>query len=129
MQSTAMTAAISDQKRSRLAATFFLLFDDLREYMRAYAITEEDQKNLPKLDLVWVTSVDGGPEKLMLDAIATEPAIWTHAIPEECCIVPRSSLAALVGENVVERLAMHGAALVENLAARRKFERSVGNTH
>lgn len=119
-----ITATIAAQSvsRSRIAAAMHALFDNLRPFMRAYAATEAEQKALPELDLVWVTGVDGGPDMVLHEAIRSTPELWAAAVPDECCIVPRDVLRALIGADAGDGLSMQGAAMVENYAARFRLD-------
>lgn len=112
------TIAAQSASRSRIAAAMHAMFDNLRPFMRAYAATEAAQKDLPELDIVWVTGVDGGPDVVVQGAIRSHPELWASAVPDECCIVPRDVLRALIGKDAADGLSMQGAAMVENYAAR-----------
>lgn len=116
------TMVAQSASRHRIAAAMHALFDKLRPFMRAYARTEAGQKDLPELDMVWVTGVDGGPEVVLQGAIRSHPELWAAAIPDECCIVPREVLRTLIGSDAADGLAMHGAAMVENYATRFRHE-------
>lgn len=117
MSATA-TAISEDQSRHRLAAAIYRLLHDLRPFIRAYAATEEEQKNLPELKIDFVGGVGDDAGSTILRAIKSHPAMWKGAIPDECCIVPRKVLVDQVGTDVADYMARHGAALVENYAAR-----------
>lgn len=114
---TAMMVAQSEV-RNRLAAAMHRLFNDLKPFMRAYAETPEMQDMLPKLDLVWIGGVDGGPEVVIHNAIRSNPELWATSIPPGCGVVPLDELHRLIGANATKFLAMQGAAMVETYAAR-----------
>lgn len=124
---TPTAAVIAHDNPARRVATARLLHR-LRAFMAAYPVHEDDP--MPEHDVVWMAYPDGGPESTILDAIKANPALWAHALPEEVCIVPKDMLKRIAAtamgvgrtSDMVEALAHHGAHLVEQHAARARYE-------
>jgi hypothetical protein len=117
---TATTALARLEARTKTQHIWDRLFHDLRDFIRVYATTKEAQDALPDdLDVVFVQDVGGnGPAEIISAAIRSCPELWAEALPPECCIVPRSTLDKIAGATVVEAMAAHGSAMVQNHAAR-----------
>lgn len=119
-----LDALAASQSRTRLMISMTRMFDALRPFMYAYTKTPEDQAKLPELDMVWVTDIYAGPDKVVLDAIKESPEMWGAAVPDECCIVPRDMLKRAVQSDMVcEALVHHGRNMVEAAAAKARYER------
>lgn len=115
------TAMMEAQSKSRLAAAMDRLLHNLREWVQVYPMREDDK--MPAHDVVWVAGISGdGPGATILEAMKTSPELWAHAIPEECCIVPRELLQKHLGSDLTEYLARHGANRVQIQAARARYE-------
>lgn len=128
MREITETSIAQSLSRHRLSAIMDRLFHDLRKFMRAHAMTPEEDKALPRLNLVWVSGVGGddGPDSVVLSSIRSNPELWAAAIPDECIIVPRDALRKMIGTDVADALAMHGAAWVGNYAALFRAQRETG---
>src|SRR4029453_6585265 len=112
MTNATQTAALESLVRHRIAFAMDRLMQALKRYMRAYPMLEGDQ--MPEHDVVWVKELDGGPERLILEAIRATPELWLQALPPEVCIVPRDALKSLgLNEDVVALLAEKGAYIVD----------------
>jgi hypothetical protein len=111
------TQIMQSETRVAMASGMDRLFHNLRRFLRAYARTEEQQKTLPDLDIVFAVGVDDSPEDAVLDAIRTCPEMWASAVPPECCIVSRKTLQRIVGESATAALAMEGDAMVRTAAS------------
>lgn len=109
------TMLARDQSNKRLDWALQRLLHALKPFMRAYARTPGEQAKVPELDLVWVTDLDGGPSRAVLDVLKSNPELWLHALPPEVCIMPRQALKALTG---VDRDVISGLCdLGENIVA------------
>lgn len=124
------TAIMQDQADKRLRSAMDRLLYKLRGWVSVYPMMEDDR--LPEHDVQWWAGADGkGPQADILAAIRENPALWAHAVPEECCIVPKAMLKQVAGTvlgvlgtaDMVEVLAGHGAHIVEAYAARARYER------
>lgn len=123
MTQTATAKAIAEQQahHERRAAMRGLLHR-LRKWMAVFP--HKVNADMPDHDVVWTTHVGGdGPEKAILDAIAANPSMWLHALPEEVCIVPRKDLErALSSKNAVDYIATLGSHFTARLAEIKRCE-------
>lgn len=124
-QVTAQTALMERQANSRLRASMTMLLHRLRRYIQVVPMMEDDK--LPEHDVCWVSWPGSGryddcPEHVIQQALKESPELWAHAIPEDCCIVPRAHLKVLGGELTAESMMLHGAGLVERAAAIARHE-------
>lgn len=125
-----ITAALASQSDTRLRHAMDHLLHRLRKFMRAYP--EKRDEPLPDHDVVWVTEFDGGPEKVILQAIRMCPDLWASALPEDVCIVRKADLEriALAAHmpGVTDVLVANGAYSVDRHAAmfRRDLEAESG---
>jgi hypothetical protein len=94
---TADVQSMTAQRETRMRAAMDKLLHNLRDWVQVYTRREDDK--MLEHDVVWVTGIsgEGGPGQVVLDAIKQAPELWTHAIPEECCIVPRRMLEERLG--------------------------------
>jgi hypothetical protein len=121
MTDATQTAALESLVRRRIASAMDRLTNALKRYLRAYPMLEGDK--MPEHDLVWVTGSDGGPERVILEALKATPELWLQALPPEVCIVPREALKSLgLDEDVVALLAEKGAYIVDAHAANHRQE-------
>lgn len=118
--STATLIAQSESK-SALRAAMQRMFHDLRDFVRVYARTEEEQKTLPDLDVVWASGIEEGPDGIVMDAVKSCPDMWAEALPSECCVVPRAMLRKMVSVAEADVLEAYGAAMVNDAAARFRY--------
>ena len=118
---TSNSAILESQSRSMIAHAMHRLLHRLRPYMRAYPIADEP---MPEHDVVWVTEFDGGPERVIAEAMQATPALWMQFLPPEVCIVSRKSLEQGVGVNpdIVDYLASEGGYIVMSRAAHKLYE-------
>ena len=117
------TALMAWENNNRLRAVFDRLLHTLRDFVRVYPM--RDDGPMPQHDVVWETHAyagKGGPEQVILDAIKMYPELWAPALPAECIIVRRASLAKLLSADVAGALAMDGAYIVDSHAARLRYE-------
>ena len=114
------TALAQSQVDSRLKAGMARLLYRLRDYMCAIPLQDDA---MPEHDLSWEAPVGrGGPDQVILDAIKMTPELWAGAIPNNCCIVHRETLAKYVGADAAEYMAGYGTMAVEDQAARCRHE-------
>ena len=118
MKVTPTTATALLQGRSSVAVTFALL-RSLEKFITVYP--RDEKVTIPECSVAWETTLECGPMDAVRDAIAMCPELWAHAVPEECCIVPRAVLARLLGEDTMEAMAQHGVHMVGTKANRARF--------
>ena len=112
-------------RRSAMAAAMHRLLHKLKDFVRIYGRTPEDEVKMPDYDVAWVAGVrDGeGPDAAILEALKATPAIWVQALPEEVCIVPRKQLQVICQNvDIAEMLASEGMMIVESRAAKHLYE-------
>ena len=118
---TVQTAIMAAQNDTRLRAAMFRLLHGLERCMGVYPFHQDDK--MPEHRVVWMTEIGPrGPDGTILDAIKMHPELWAHALPEDCCIVPRKLLEKYLSADAVEALAGYGAHAVDNQAARLRYE-------
>lgn len=124
MSETATMAAI-DESRRRFGWALQRLLHALKPFMRAYAKTPEDQGRADELelDLVWVTDLDGGPGQAVLDALRANPELWSKALPEEVCIVPRRAIEKIAGQSLSDHLRVAGESIIATHAAMHRLNK------
>lgn len=101
-----------EERRLHLAPILNRLLHSLKGWVRVYPRSGDAE--MPDHDVVWVTDA---AERAIRDAIAQNPVLWAHAVPENCCIVPRHRMEAIVGNVVTEMLIHEGVAHIQNAAA------------
>ena len=106
---------LADETRRRREFELRYLLDGLRQYMGVYARSPEEQQNLPELAFEWLENpCDPGPGQMIMQAIAENPELWSHALPNDVVIVEKKILENLVGPGTSHILAQDGAARVIN---------------
>jgi hypothetical protein len=121
MTNATQSAALESLVRHRIAFAMDRLMQALKRYLRAYPMLEGDK--MPEHDVVWFTELDGGPERVILEAIKATPELWLQALPPEVCVVPRDALKSLgLNEDVVALLAEKGAYMVDAHAAKHRHD-------
>ncbi len=117
METTAETAVQARMRDVRVHHATTRLLDKLRKWTRAYQRLESDQ--MPEHEIVFVTGVDGGPERELVDAMKATPALWLQALPEHLAIVPRARLSDFgVDASVVKYMEHEAARHIEAESAR-----------
>ena len=127
------TAMLERQSRSMIAHAMHRLLHRLRPYMRAYPIADEP---MPEHDVVWVTEYDGGPERVIAEAMESTPALWMQFLPPEVCIVSRRVLEKVLGlslglnqDDVIHLLAAEGVNIIMSRAAQKLHELEDAERH
>ena len=121
MSPATAAAAMAQQSSVRLRAAMDHLLYRLRRWVAVYPMHDADE--LPKHIVRWLAGPDGeGPQRAILDAIKMTPELWSGAVPTNCCIVHRDTLAKYVGADAAEYMAGYGAMAVEDQAARCRHE-------
>lgn len=95
----------------------------LRKFMRAYP--REIAAKMPEHDVVWVTALHphGGPDQAILEANKSFPELWSDAIPETVCIVPRKYLSAFgISDEMIRHLSDHGENIIAAHAGQHEYE-------
>lgn len=117
MEPMTATQIMADQSRHRLQATMHRLLHRMKQFVRVYPLVMDD--TLPDHDIIWETTIDGGPDRALLDAIKSNPLLWREALPSDVVIVPRKMLEKVgLHSDVIDAMAGHGNYLVEATAAR-----------
>lgn len=111
-----MTAILKSQVALQLEAAMDHLLHDLRKFMMAYPRVMGAE--MPDRDLVWHGTYNNGPAQTILAAIRANPVLWTAALPDEVCIVPRKALEASISSDLVSHLDDMGKYVVATHAAR-----------
>lgn len=115
--------SLSEFKRVNveLEAAMHRLLQDLRPFMRVCLMNGAD--TMPDHDLVWVDTIDGGPGKVILDAIKSSPALWRDALPPEVCVLQKEAVMKMAGITSVqlEYLSAYGENAVQNAAYNRRL--------
>lgn len=116
---------MNNQRNSELIASMNKLLHQLRNYVKAYPSSLDD--SMPEHDIFWIEEASGnGPAKTILDAIRCHPILWTAALPEEVCVVPRSTLKHLnIPENTIDYMSALGRREIDISAAKSKYELDV----
>lgn len=112
---TTVTAIKAQQRDSRIAFAMYRLLRNMKPFMRAYPHSPDDK--MPDHDMVWSTGVgDDTPYAAIANALKATPALWMALLPDEVCIVPKSALQTVTGNNphIVDHLARMGEAIVES---------------
>lgn len=119
---TTVTAFKAQQRDSRIAFAMDRLLHRLKAFVRIYPHIETDV--VPDHDVVWVVDPDSGPGFVIANALQATPALWMALLPDEVCVVPKSALANVTGNNphIVEHLARMGADIVESRSFRLQEE-------
>ena len=120
---TTATEMRAQHHDSRVAHAIDGLLHRLKPFMRAYPHNADDK--MPDHDMAWVAGVgDGNPQAAIANALKATPALWMALLPDEVCIVPKSALQTVTGNNphIVECLARMGEAIVENRGYRLQEE-------
>lgn len=114
------TAILEAQSKARLADAMDRLLHALKRYMQSCPMRSD--ANMPEHDLMWVTECDGGPGRVILDAMKATPELWMQGLPQEVCLVTRKTLQTVTGLNadVIGMLAAEGAYMVDVCAARHR---------
>ena len=120
MPTTTATEMLEERPSRELQIALIRLFEGLRHFVRVHPIRQQDK--LPEHDIVWVDELSSGPAQTLRDAIGASPALWAHALPAECCIVPISSLKKLIGEDGTEALGLAGQHMTITKAMRTRYE-------
>lgn len=120
---TTATAIKALERDSRVAHALRRLLRKLEPFMRAYPHNIDDK--MPDHDVVWTAGVgDDTPGSAIASALKATPALWLSLLPDEVCIVPKSALQTVTGNNphIVEHLARMGEAIVESRGYRLQEE-------
>ena len=100
------------------------LLHKLKPFMRAYPYDIHGNM-MPDHEMVWSAGVgEDTPHAVIANALKANPALWMALLPNDVCIVPRSALATVTGNNphIVEHLAQMGANIVERRGYRLQEE-------
>lgn len=121
MEPYTATATRQSQRNMELEAAMHRLLHDLRPFMGVYLTNGAD--TMPDHDLVWVDKIDGGPGKVILDAIKSEPALWFDTLSPEVCVLQKDAVMKMTGITSVQLkyLVSYGEAAVRCAAYNRRL--------
>jgi len=118
---TLQTALMIQRRDASLKHAMHRLLDKLKDFVRVYGRTPEDEQRMPDHDIVWVVGAREGesPQAVILQALKSHPELWLSALPDGVCIVPRAGLdSACNNLYLAEDLRRRGLEMVETNAAR-----------
>lgn len=116
---TIATATAASQLSSHFSFAMYALLHELKSFVYAYPRLHDDK--LPEHEIVWETTVDGGPDQAVLSAILAEPDLWRAALPDSVVVIPRKTLLSVgLSSDVIDALAMMGENEIANAAARHR---------
>ena len=114
----AQTAIVQQQRSLQLRYAIDRLLDRLKNFVAAYPLLDNDQ--MPDHAIEWLTTIDGGPGKAVMEALMVSPDLWLDTLPSELVIVPRSTLLRIGVHDEVIDIAQSYALDVIGIAAAAK---------
>ncbi len=117
-----VTALMAQQADNRMRYAMDRLLHRLRKFVEAHPMRED--YSMPPYDIAWITYLEDGPERAILDAIKASPELWRPLLPEEVCIVPKGMLEELVGAADLHALEGYGAMMISQAASKALYEQS-----
>ncbi len=117
-----VTALMTSQIDNRLRCAMERLLHRLRKFVEARPMLEDYA--MPPHDVVWITYLEDGPARAILDAIKANPELWRPSLPAEVCIVPKAMLEQLVGAGALHTLEGYGAMMISQAASKALYDQS-----